>query len=74
MDSLILVMAIKDKEMIRGKGMELVQFSGKMGQVMKASGVRAIAMETEFTNKNLAKNIAGNGKMMFAMAKEGGLM
>ena len=45
-----------------------------MNQVMKASGIRAIVMEMESTDKKQARNIAGNGSLMFVMEKVNGLM
>jgi hypothetical protein len=74
MDLLILVMAIKGKEMNKDVAMELDQSFGMMDQVMKASGIKIIVMVMEFTDKNLVKNIAVNGKTMFVMAKVNGLM
>jgi hypothetical protein len=74
MDLLILVMAIKGKEMNKDVAMELDQSFGMMDQVMKASGIKIIVMVMEFTDKNLVKNIAVNGKTMFVMAKVNGLI
>jgi hypothetical protein len=67
-------MAIKGKEMNKDVAMELDQSFGMMDQVMKASGIKVIVMVTEFTDKNLVKNIAVNGKTMFVMVKVNGLM
>jgi hypothetical protein len=74
MDLVILVMAIKGKEMNKDVVMELDQSFGLMNQVMKASGIRAIVMEMESTDKKQARNIAGNGSLMFVMEKVNGLM
>jgi hypothetical protein len=74
MDLVIHVKTIKGKEMHKGVVMELEQSFGLINQVMKASGFKDIVMVMEFINKNQAKNIAVNGKMMFVMAKVNGLM
>lgn len=74
MDLLILVMAMKGKEILKDFVMELDQSCGKMDPVMKVNGFKVIVMETEFTNKNLVKSIVANGKMMFVMGKVNGLM
>ena len=74
MDLVILVMTIKGKEMNKDVVMELDQSFGLMNQVMKVSGIRAIGMAMESTDKKQVKNIAGNGSLMFAMEKVNGLM
>jgi hypothetical protein len=74
MDLLILVMAIKGKEISKDFVMELDQSHGKMDLVMKVSGFKVIVMVTEFTDKNLVKNIVVNGNKMFVTAKVNGLM
>jgi hypothetical protein len=72
MDLLILVMAIKGKEMNKDVAMELDQSFGLTDQVMKASGIKVIVMVMEYIDKNLAKNIVVNGKMMFVTEKASG--
>ena len=74
MDLVILVMAIKGKEMNKDVVMELDQSFGLMNQVMKASGIRVIVMAMESTDKKQVRNIAGNGSLMFVMEKVNGLM
>ena len=74
MDLVILVMAIKGKEMNKDVVMELDQSFGLMNQVMKASGIRVIDIAMESTDKKRARNIAGNGSLMFVMEKVNGLM
>ena len=74
MDLVILVMAIKGKEMNKDVVMELDQSFGLMNQVMKASGIRVIVMAMESTDKKQARNIADNGSLMFVMEKVNGLM
>ena len=74
MDLVILVMTIKGKEMNKDVVMELDQSFGLMNQVMKASGIRAIDMAMESTDKKQVRNIAGNGSLMFVMEKVNGLM
>lgn len=67
-------MAMKGKEINKDFVMELDRSRGKTDQAMKASGIKVIDMVTEYIDKNLAKNIAVNGKMMFVTAKVNGLM
>ena len=74
MDLVILVMAIKGKEMNKDVAMELDQSFGLMNQVMKVSGMRVNDMAMESTDKKQARNIAGNGSLMFVMEKVNGLM
>ena len=74
MGLVILVMAIKGKEMNKDVVMELDQSFGLMNQVMKASGIRVIDMAMESTDKKQVRNIAGNGSLMFVMEKVNGLM
>ena len=68
------VKTIKGKEIHKDAAMELEQSFGQINQVMKGSGFKDIVMVTEFTDKNQAKNIVVNGKMMFVTAKVNGLM
>ena len=74
MDLVILVMAIKGKEMNKDVAMELDQSFGLMNQVMKVSGMRVNDMAMESTDKKQVRNIAGNGSLMFVMEKVNGLM
>lgn len=74
MGIVIHVKTIKVKEIHKDAAMELEQSIGQINQVMKGSGFRDIVMVTEFTDKNQAKNIVVNGKMMFVTAKVNGLM
>ena len=74
MDLVILVMAIKGKEMNKDVVMGLDQSFGLMNQVMKASGMRVNDMAMESTDKKQVRNIAGNGSLMFVMEKVNGLM
>jgi len=74
MDLVILVMAIKGKEMNKDVVMELDQSFGLMNQVMKVSGMRVNDMAMESTDKKQVRNIVGNGSLMFVMEKVNGLM
>lgn len=67
-------MAIKGKEMRKDVATELDQSFGMMDQVMMESGFKIIVKVTVYTDKNQARNIEVNGKMMFVMAKVNGLM
>jgi len=67
-------MAIKGKEMRKDVATELDQSFGMMDQVMMVSGFKIIVKVTVYTDKNQARNIEVNGKMMFVMAKVNGLM
>ena len=67
-------MAIKGKEMRKDVATESDQSFGMMDQVMMVSGFKIIVKVTVFTDKNQARNIEVNGKMMFVMAKVNGLM
>ena len=74
MDLVILVMAIKGKEMNKDVVMGLDQSFGLINQVMKVSGMRVNDMAMESTDKKQARNIVDNGSLMFVMEKVNGLM
>ena len=67
-------MDMKVKEMNKVGVMVLDQSIGTTDQVIKANGMRILVMVTVYIDKKQAKNIVANGKMMFVMAKVGGLM
>lgn len=54
--------------------MVLEKSIGTTDQVMKECGFKMFVMVTEYTEKKQAKNIVGNGKMMFVTEKESGHM